>query len=103
GKLMIGSFGTLAAIASVNFRVHSRPEQTRTFVFQCSDLQDAMEKRNSVLKSVLQPMSLDLYSPVTAARLDLRGYVIALQAGGSAAVLDRYSRELAGAQAITGA
>src|SRR5579864_9533680 len=32
GKLMIGSFGTLAAIAVVNFRVHPMPERTRTFV-----------------------------------------------------------------------
>src|SRR5580692_11963942 len=33
-KLMIGSFGTLAAIAVVNFRVHPMPEGTRTFVRQ---------------------------------------------------------------------
>ena len=26
GKMMIGSFGTLAAITSVNFRVHALPE-----------------------------------------------------------------------------
>src|SRR5258707_778119 len=32
GKLMIGSFGTLAAIATVNFRVHPVPPQTRTFI-----------------------------------------------------------------------
>src|SRR5579864_3135430 len=32
GKLMIGSFGTLAAIAVVNFRLHPMPEGTRRFV-----------------------------------------------------------------------
>ena len=32
GKLMIGSFGTLAAIATLNFRVYPMPAGTRTFV-----------------------------------------------------------------------
>ena len=32
GKLMIGSFGTLAAIATVNFRMHPMPPETRTFI-----------------------------------------------------------------------
>ena len=39
-KLMIGSFGTLAVITSVNFRIHSLPERTRTFVFTFSQLED---------------------------------------------------------------
>ena len=33
GKMMIGSFGTLAAITSVNFRLHSKPEGTATFLY----------------------------------------------------------------------
>ena len=38
GKLMIGSFGTLAVITSVNFRLHPMPEQTHTFVFSFNDV-----------------------------------------------------------------
>ena len=34
GKLMIGSFGTLAVITSVNFKVFPRPESSRTFAFR---------------------------------------------------------------------
>ena len=33
-KVMIGSFGTLAAIAVLNFKLHSMPAATATFLFQ---------------------------------------------------------------------
>ena len=71
GKLMIGSFGTLAAITSVNFRLHPMPEQTQTFVFSFSDIEQLMEKRNSILYSVLRPIALDVVSPPAATRLGL--------------------------------
>src|SRR5258708_11731902 len=60
GKLMIGSFGTLAAIAVVNFRVHPMPAGTRTFVRRFDAAADAAQARNAVLESVLQPMAVDL-------------------------------------------
>src|SRR3954470_8591867 len=44
GKMMIGSFGTLAAIASVNFRVHASPEATQTFLYASSDPDSIMQK-----------------------------------------------------------
>jgi glycolate oxidase FAD binding subunit len=103
GKLMIGSFGTLAVITSVNFRVHPMPEQTHTFVFSFNDLDQLLEKRNSILYSVLRPMALDIISPPAATRLGLRGHVLAMRAGGSPKVLARYDRELQGATRITGA
>src|SRR5207253_4650689 len=40
GKLMIGSFGTLAAIAVVNFKVHPIPV-TRTFLWNFVNVADA--------------------------------------------------------------
>ncbi len=94
GKLMIGSFGTLAAITSINFRVHSRPEQTRTFVFSFDSLDAAIEKRDAILSSVLQPMAIDLISSGE--------YLLAVRAGGSQRVLDCYARELAGSGMLTG-
>lgn len=103
GKLLIGSFGTLAAIASVNFRVHSLPAATRTFIFSFADLNSALEQRNAITRSVLQPIALDLISPAAAARFNLRGYVLAAQAGGSRSVLDRYSRDLATAERLSDA
>jgi glycolate oxidase FAD binding subunit len=96
GKLMIGSFGTLAALAVINFRVHPMPVGTRTFVGKFELVADAIAARDAVLKSQLQPAAVDLVK-----RAD--GYQLLIQAGGSAAVLDRYSRELAWAAAVDGA
>ena len=95
-KLMIGSFGTLAVIASVNFRIHSLPERTRTFVFTFSQLEDALEKRNQILSSNLQPVAVDLLSPSMAVRLSHKGFVLAIRAAGSANVLQRYELDLGG-------
>jgi glycolate oxidase FAD binding subunit len=103
GKLMIGSFGTLAVITSVNFRLHPMPEQTQTFVFSFNDVDQLVEKRNSILYSVLRPIALDIVSPPAATRLGLRGHVLALRAGGSPKVLARYELELQGATRMTGA
>jgi glycolate oxidase FAD binding subunit len=103
GKLMIGSFGTLAVITSVNFRLHPMPEQTHTFVFSFNDLEQLIEKRNSILYSVLRPMAMDIISPPAATRLGLRGHVLAVRASGSANVLARYNRELQNATGMTGA
>jgi glycolate oxidase FAD binding subunit len=96
GKLMIGSFGTLAAMAVLNFRVHPMPVGTRTFAADFKDARDAMAARDLVLKSQLQPAAIDLLKSDA-------GYRLAIQAEGSAAVLDRYSRELAWAQPVEGA
>ena len=101
-KIVIGSFGTLAAMTSINFRVHSLPEQTRTFLFAYAELESVLTKRHAVLGSVLQPMAVDLLSPETATRLERRGYLLAIRAGGSTAVLDRYQRDLTGSELLDG-
>jgi glycolate oxidase FAD binding subunit len=102
GKLLIGSFGTLAVMTSINFRLHSLPPNSRTYLFTYTGLPAAIERRDRILKSVLQPIALDLISPTASARFDRRGYVLALRAVGSPAVLARYSRELSDAEELTG-
>jgi glycolate oxidase FAD binding subunit len=101
-KLMVGSFGTLAALTSINFRVHSLPKETRSFLFTFRDLETAIEKRSSILRSALQPFAIDLLSPAASARFDRRGHLLAVRAAGDRAVLDRYERELPGAETIYG-
>src|SRR5271156_210436 len=88
GKLMIGSFGTLAVMAVVNFRLHPVPHGTRTFVQEFVRATEAIAARDRVLKSTLQPAAIDIMKSPD-------GYDLIIQAGGSAAVLERYSRELA--------
>ncbi len=86
-KLMIGSFGTLAAIAVVNFKLQPRPAGTRTFKQEFVRATETIAARDRVLKSQLQPAAVDIIkSP--------QGYDLLIQAGGSPAVLDRYTREL---------
>jgi glycolate oxidase FAD binding subunit len=101
GKLMIGSFGTLAAITSVNLRLHSTPEGTATFLYTFPELEAAIQKRNELTASVLQPVSIDLLSQAIAHRFGLRGFVLAVRAAGSERVLRRYARELSDAGTLS--
>lgn len=95
-KLMIGSYGTLAAIASVNFKVASRPAATRTFVQSFASAEAAAEARTKVLSGVLQPLAMDMVNPAAAARCGLDGFCLLIRAGGSERLLMRYGSELAG-------
>jgi FAD/FMN-containing dehydrogenases len=94
GKLMIGSFGTLAAMAVVNFKLQPMPQEERLFLLSFDSLEAAITARDKILKSVLQPASLDLLNPAAAQVVGWTGYALAVQAGGNAAVVDRYEREL---------
>jgi glycolate oxidase FAD binding subunit len=100
-KMMIGSFGTLAAITSINFRLHSRPEVTNSFLLPFPELETAVEKRDAIRRSALRPLALDILSPGTAIRFAQRGYLLALRAGGSENVLRRYREELPEAELLT--
>ncbi|MBV9771959.1 MAG: FAD-binding oxidoreductase [Bryobacterales bacterium] len=96
GKLLIGSFGTLAAIATLNFRLYPIPAKTRTFVQEFDEVAGVIAARDEVLKSSLQPAAIEIL------KSDGR-YQLAIQAGGSPAVLDRYSRDLFRARVLEGA
>jgi len=90
-KLMVGSFGTLAAIARVNFKVFPIPKQSRTFVMQFPSAAAAFAERDRILRGVLQPSALDIVNGPS-------GWRLLLHAGGNDKVLDRYARELPGAE-----
>jgi glycolate oxidase FAD binding subunit len=94
GKLMIGSFGTLAAMAVLNFKLQPMPQVERLFLISFDTIERAIEARDKILKSVLQPSSLDLLNAKAAQRLGWSGYILAVEAGGNAAVIGRYEKEL---------
>lgn len=99
-KLMIGSFGTLAAITSVNFKLIPKPLIRQTFLLRATGLDEGIASRNRILAGVLQPAALDLLNPDAARLVGLDGWCLLLEAAGSEAVIARYRREMAGAELI---
>src|SRR6185503_18328416 len=95
GKLMIGSFGTLAAVAVVNFKLTPVPVEEATFLLASETLDAAISARDRVLKSQLQPAAIDLLNPPAAAQLGYKGFVLAVRVGGNVAVIDRCRRDFA--------
>jgi glycolate oxidase FAD binding subunit len=94
-KLMIGSFGTLAAIAVVNLKLAPAPEVERSFLLAFDTLPDAIAVRNRILASVLQPAAVDLLNHLAGAALGPAPWLLAIRTGGNAAAVGRYQRELA--------
>lgn len=86
-KLMIGAFGTLAAIATVNFKVFPMPAESRTFVMEFETAAEAFAERDRILTGLLQPAAIDIVNWP-------HGFRLLIQAGGNGAMLDRYAREL---------
>jgi glycolate oxidase FAD binding subunit len=98
-KLMIGSFGTLAAIASVNFKLTPRPKTSRTLLFSFDDVRSAMEARTAFLRGVLNPVAVELLNPILSAQFTsqfgTKGFTLALLFAGNEAVMERSVREAA--------
>ncbi len=94
-KAMIGSFGTLAAIVVVNFKLTPMPDVERSFLLPFDSLSDAIAARDRILGGVLQPAAIDLLNPAAAATLGNKAWLLAVRAAGNAAAAARYERELA--------
>ncbi|HEY1755989.1 MAG TPA: FAD-binding protein [Bryobacteraceae bacterium] len=90
-KLMIGSFGTLAAISQVNFKVFPVPTESRSFLMEFPTAAAAFSERDRILRGVLQPSAIDIVNWPS-------GYRMLVHAGGNAKALERYARELPAAQ-----
>jgi glycolate oxidase FAD binding subunit len=93
GKLMIGSFGTLAAIASVNFKLTPRPAVARTILFTFEDLPTAIEGRNAAIRGVLNPVAVEILNPILSAQVGLKNFTLAILFAGNQAVIERSVRE----------
>ena len=92
-KLMIGSFGTLAAITAVNFKVQPMPEAERSFVVPFDSAAAAAAARDQLLKSQLQPAAVDLLNPGAASGIGLPQWALAVRTSGNTAAVERYERE----------
>ena len=83
-KLMVGSFGTLAAIATVNFKLFPITGR-RTFEMRFDTAAQAFAERDRILSSVLQPAAIDIVNWPD-------GFRMLIEATGNAGVLDRFER-----------
>jgi len=97
-KLLIGSFGTLAVVATINFKLTPKPAAARTLIFSFDDIKTAMQARDAAIRGVLNPVALDLLNPVLAAQLNLtslsaKGFILAVSFAGNDAVIERSNRE----------
>lgn len=90
-KLMIGSFGTLAVIASANFKLFPMPESFASFVFRGASA-SLLEVRKQILGGVLQPIAIDWLDAGAAQSLGLGGSPALLaEAAGSPSVTRRFN------------
>ena len=93
-KLMIGSFGTLAVIASANFKVFPAPDSSVSFLFQHQAPEPLLEVRSRILASQLQPTAIDWLDPRAARLLGVSGaHSLLVEASGTEAVTRRYKDE----------
>ena len=95
-KPMIGSYGTLAAVTRVNFKVYPKPESSESFLFSAAEPAPLLAIRDRILRGQAQPTALDLLNRRALAALDLEApdaFVLAAEAQGSPAVVARYRRE----------
>jgi glycolate oxidase FAD binding subunit len=100
GKIMIGSFGTLAAIAVVNFKLLPKPADEASFLLSFETLEDAIAARDRILKGVMAPAAIDLLNPLAAGQLGHKCHLLAVQVGGNAAVIRRCRIEFTAGDAI---
>ncbi len=93
-KLLIGSWGTLAAMTSVNFKLTPIPAIQCTMLLGVDSPAAAFEIRDKVIRSVLQPSAVDYISLRAAAELGYKKALLAVEFGGNQAVIARCRREM---------
>jgi glycolate oxidase FAD binding subunit len=96
GKLLIGSFGTLAVITGAVFRLHPVPEVQRWVSVPVDDAARAHDLVHAVIHAQVVPAAVEVERPQSG-----RGGVQVLVGGRSTGVDDRVStvRDLLGAEA----
>ena len=92
-KLMIGSFGTLAVMASANFKIFPRPEASVTFLFRAPSIETLLGIRDEILKGVLQPVAVDWLDPQAAASAGCGAtHLLLVEASGNVAATKRFEQ-----------
>lgn len=93
-KLLIGSFGTLAVMTVLNFKLLPMPPSERTFAIEFATLAEAIKVRNQLTHGLVQPGAIDLMNPLLAAEYGFQGWTLLLWFGGNEALMERCEREM---------
>lgn len=101
-KLLIGSYGTLGVMATLNFKLIPKPSGSRTFLQSFPSAAAALAARDELLRGVMQPVAFDVLNPAAAGRLGQPGWLAAVEAQGNKAMLGRFSKALPAAQTLEG-
>jgi glycolate oxidase FAD binding subunit len=71
-KLMIGAFGTLGVVTSVNFRLHSMPQCTQSFTVSAPGAEPLGKLMLTLLHAQLSTVAIQLRSTATGFALDIQ-------------------------------
>ena len=71
-KLMIGAFGTLGVITSVNFRLHSIPQSTQSLTFSAGSVEPLGKLMLQLLHGQLSTVAIQLRGAADAFQLDIQ-------------------------------
>lgn len=93
-KLMVGSWGTLAAMTSINFKLTPIPAVERTALLGVDSPAEALEIRERIVRSVLQPSAVDFINLRAASELGYKNALLAVEFGGNQAVIERCRWEM---------
>ncbi len=106
GKLMIGSFGTLAAITTVNFKLAPIPAAATTMLYGFADAGSAFQAASAALRGMLGPVVVDVLNPALSNYLGVGAdHTLVLSYAGNGTVIERAAREseaLGGARSLRG-
>ena len=101
-KLLIGSYGTLGVMATLNFKLIPKPSGSRTFLQSFPSAAAALAMRDELLRGVMQPVAFDVLNPAAAGRLGQPGWLAAVEAQGNKGMLARFSKAMPAAQTLEG-
>jgi len=93
-KLLIGSFGTLGVMTSINFKVIPIPPAERSFAVEFPSAAEALEARDTFIRGPIPPGAIDLLNPILGIDLGFRNWTLLLWFGGNQSLMDRCEREL---------
>ncbi|MBI4459923.1 MAG: FAD-binding oxidoreductase [Acidobacteria bacterium] len=98
-KLLIGSFGTLAILTDVTFRVYPIPPASVTLAAGFESLEQAMQARDNILRSPFAPQAMDLLDAAAVeslgeAAVGSAAFLLLVRVAGPEKVIERGRREL---------